>query len=441
MDLGDLLLELLAALAVTSRIDVGRRLALEQEVADAVAAADLDASPAGRALVSHLAYDRALACAPAAEVRATARRAVLHPALEDQELVASGAFYQGLLALHFADDAAGVELGVRRGLLAAERLGNEPLFGAMHNLRGAARVAEGRIAEALDDLATSVQVVRRTGGLTLPGTFANLALATALHGDLPGALAALDLPAGGERWEAGASYTHYLFARGWVRLQAGDDRGAADLRTVIDRQQALGADNPATIPAAFALAEHLAPASPAEAADLWRPAAALAERFGAPRTLACARRVGALVEPTRALEHLERAVAVVDGTPWGLESLRCRLALGAALAQVGRSEAAREVLRRVLADADELGARSLADRAQALLVASGARPRRRALTGPGSLTPTERHVAALAADGLTNREIAARRFVSVKAVEFQLANAYRKLGIRSRAELPGALAD
>jgi DNA-binding CsgD family transcriptional regulator len=54
---------------------------------------------------------------------------------------------------------------------------------------------------------------------------------------------------------------------------------------------------------------------------------------------------------------------------------------------------------------------------------------------PTELTPTERRVAELAASGLTNREVAAAAFMSPKTVEANLARVYRKLGIRSRAEL------
>jgi DNA-binding CsgD family transcriptional regulator len=57
------------------------------------------------------------------------------------------------------------------------------------------------------------------------------------------------------------------------------------------------------------------------------------------------------------------------------------------------------------------------------------------------LTASERRVAELAAAGLTNREVAARLFMSPKTVEANVARAYRKLGIRSRAELGARLAD
>ena len=62
-----------------------------------------------------------------------------------------------------------------------------------------------------------------------------------------------------------------------------------------------------------------------------------------------------------------------------------------------------------------------------------------ALSGAGALTASERRVAALAAEGSSNRDIAQTLFVTPKTVEVHLSNAYRKLGIRSRRELAGAL--
>ena len=65
----------------------------------------------------------------------------------------------------------------------------------------------------------------------------------------------------------------------------------------------------------------------------------------------------------------------------------------------------------------------------------GRRPRRDALSGVGSLTPSEKRVAGLAASGLSNREIAQELYVTPKTVEVHLSNTYRKLEIRSRRQL------
>ncbi len=55
------------------------------------------------------------------------------------------------------------------------------------------------------------------------------------------------------------------------------------------------------------------------------------------------------------------------------------------------------------------------------------------------LTETERRVAELVADGLSNKEVAARLFVSVRAVEANLSKVYAKLGVRSRSQLAARL--
>lgn len=89
--------------------------------------------------------------------------------------------------------------------------------------------------------------------------------------------------------------------------------------------------------------------------------------------------------------------------------------------------------------AQGIDARARVDRATEEQRAAGARPRRVALTGVDALTPAELRVAQEALAGHTNREIAQALFVTPKAVEFHLANTYRKLGIASRAELATAM--
>jgi DNA-binding CsgD family transcriptional regulator len=90
--------------------------------------------------------------------------------------------------------------------------------------------------------------------------------------------------------------------------------------------------------------------------------------------------------------------------------------------------------------ANRFGARLLSERAIEELRASGAHPRRPAVTGRDALTPSERRVATMAAGGMTNREIAQSLFVTPKAVQFHLGNVYRKLGVSSRAALEPQLA-
>ena len=87
------------------------------------------------------------------------------------------------------------------------------------------------------------------------------------------------------------------------------------------------------------------------------------------------------------------------------------------------------------------GAKLLAECAETELRATGARPRRVVLTGLDSLTASERRIAELASQGLTNREIAQTLFITTRTVEGHLTSVFRKLRVDSRDELPAALAD
>ena len=103
--------------------------------------------------------------------------------------------------------------------------------------------------------------------------------------------------------------------------------------------------------------------------------------------------------------------------------------------QAQQKRAAREALEQALAIFEELGARLWADKARAeLRRISGRQP------APDELTETERRVAELAAQGRTNKEIAAQLFMGVSTVEAHLSHVYRKLAIRSRTELAGRFA-
>jgi len=122
-----------------------------------------------------------------------------------------------------------------------------------------------------------------------------------------------------------------------------------------------------------------------------------------------------------------------------LEHARALGALGAALRHARRPSDARGPLREAYEIASRGGAQPLAEWARSELYAAGSRPRRDALTGPDSLTPSERRVAELAADGQSNRDIAQALYVTPKTIEVHLTSAYRKLGIARRSGLRAAL--
>jgi DNA-binding CsgD family transcriptional regulator len=129
-----------------------------------------------------------------------------------------------------------------------------------------------------------------------------------------------------------------------------------------------------------------------------------------------------------AVQSARNALMEHDRLPMPFERARTQLFLGQLLRRA-RSDAT-AVLRDALAVFEELGTSLWADRARAQLAST----KRRAPV-PNRLTPAERRVAELAASGMTNRDVAAKLFISAKTVEATLARVYRKLGIQSRAEL------
>ena len=133
-------------------------------------------------------------------------------------------------------------------------------------------------------------------------------------------------------------------------------------------------------------------------------------------------------------------MAVLRDAPTRLELARSLAALGAALRRGKLRAEAREHLREAAELAQECGAERLEEQVDGELQIAGARRRRRAFSGADSLTPSERRVAAAAAGGATNREIAQELFVSLRTVEMHLTNTYRKLDISSRAQLATAIA-
>jgi DNA-binding NarL/FixJ family response regulator len=136
---------------------------------------------------------------------------------------------------------------------------------------------------------------------------------------------------------------------------------------------------------------------------------------------------------------LREAVEVLAGSEARLEHARALVDLGAALRRANQRMEARERLQEGVDLARKVGAFGLAARANEEIAATGAKPRKVLETGLDALTASERRVAQLAADGMSNKEIAQTLFVTIKTVETHLSHAYRKLEISSRARLHKAL--
>ena len=166
----------------------------------------------------------------------------------------------------------------------------------------------------------------------------------------------------------------------------------------------------------------------------------LARTYGAQGCLGIALVAAALADSdANTQERLRDAIGLLEGVGLELETAAAKLELGGEIRRAGSPKAAREPLREALDAATERGAAPLAELCRSELLAAGGRPRRTALSGPDSLTPSERRVTEKAAVGAMNREIADELFLSVKTVEMHLRSAYRKLGISSRGELQAVL--
>ena len=178
-----------------------------------------------------------------------------------------------------------------------------------------------------------------------------------------------------------------------------------------------------------------------EAVTLAEAEVEIARSWGTPGTVGRSLRVLGTILHAEGHEQLEEACDVLEQAPARLEQAKALAALGGALRHARKPTEAREPLRRALELADICGAQPLVDTVRSEIYATGARPRTTALAGVLALTASERRVADLAAGGQTNRDIAQTLYVTPKTVEVHLSNAYRKLGIASRHELPRVLAE
>lgn len=135
-----------------------------------------------------------------------------------------------------------------------------------------------------------------------------------------------------------------------------------------------------------------------------------------------------------AVAALQRALREHEDLEMPFELARTLLSLGRVQRRMKQRKVARETLGRALDTFERLGAPLWAEKARSELQRTHVRE------APLELTPSEEQVARLAASGLKNREIAKRLFISPKTVEANLARAYRKLAVGSRAELGAVMA-
>jgi DNA-binding CsgD family transcriptional regulator len=310
--------------------------------------------------------------------------------------------------------------------------------------RGFSQTRRGDLRAAVADLREAMDLGVAHGLLIArPYNVGFLAHALLEQGESDGAARVIDQ--GGFPEQLPVDQVHpiwFRLNRGRVRIATGSpERGVEELLQVGETARRFSFDNPSGMPWRSWAAEGLRLLDRnEEARALADEELALARRWGDPHAIGASLRMLGLVEPGDAgIGMLREAVEVLAGSNARLEHAHALVDLGAALRRANQRTEARQRLRGGVDLARTVGALALAERANEEIAATGARPRKVLQTGLDALTASERRVAQLAADGLSNKEIAQTLFVTIKTVEEHLSHAYRKLEISSRAQLDNAL--
>ena len=233
------------------------------------------------------------------------------------------------------------------------------------------------------------------------------------------------------------------WALGHVELACGDPVAAVqELDWLPDALDAFGIGEPGWQPMLPDVVEALVSVGRLDEAEavlrqLEQQAAALRHKWATPAALRCrALLLLAREQSDEAAAAAEQAAAAFAELGFPLDRARSLLAAGAARRRAGQRRQAADSLASAIEILEELGAPLWLDRARDELRRASPRPRR-----DRELTDAERRVAALVAQGQTNREVAAQLFTTIATVEAHLTRIYRKLGIRSRTQLARAVAD
>lgn len=398
-----------------------------------------DDGPGARVLLCGQAYHETAAGGDADRAGTTALAALT--AMSDEERARN--YTAGAYALLRTDRVdEGIQL-LDATLADVRRRGAIFHFSSLSMTRAIFQYARGALVEAEADGRAAVETLPHRGvwfRFAAHGWLAQILVERGAVDEAAGLLEAVEASVAADAF----SRAPLLRARAMVESARGDHRAALTAALELgDALAAFGHTNPASsYPAWRSLAalEHHALGDTRAARELAREEAEQARAWGVASPLGRALRILGLVEGGEGgLAAAHEAVAVLEPSPAHVEHAYALADLGAALRRANRRADAREHLRRALELAQRSGATLLAERAHEELIATGARPRRVELSGAAALTPSERRIAAMAAEGMSNREIAQALFVTLRTVEMHLSNAFRKLGVSSRTQLGAAL--
>jgi DNA-binding CsgD family transcriptional regulator len=334
-------------------------------------------------------------------------------------------------------------LDLLRGMYERASVENRSILPAILGWMAEAEIMAGRFATAAEHTREAIERAEETGGRGNPWEVGFHGVALAMLGRLSEAEAVARQVL--ERAQAdptvGLDAAPARLALGITFAARGRFVDAAAQLRLLDRaKREAGIREPRLCAHATDLIEALVGAGDlaeaAEVLDRFEEEAATSDgRWSLAAAARCRAAVlGGLGHLDDALLAAERSLTLFDGLPMPFERARAVFVLGQLRRRRKEKLLARQALSEALTEFEGLDTPVWADRARHELARI---PQRRSATG---LTPTEQTIARLAAEGLTNREIADRTFLSPKTVEVNLTRIYRKLGVRSRAVLASRFA-
>ncbi|MEU4894806.1 AAA family ATPase [Streptomyces sp. NPDC044780] len=237
---------------------------------------------------------------------------------------------------------------------------------------------------------------------------------------------------------------HYLYARARHQLATGRHHAAlTDFRACGEKMAAWDLDSPATLAWRLGAAETwLALGGQERAARLAEEQLELAGESSSPTRGAALRILAATRPLNERTALLQQAVGVLQASGGWYEMARALADLAETHKQLGDLDTSRLMTRRALRLADSCGAEELSrslQRTPARSALSEAARTGEDTAAFSELSDAESRVAALAASGYTNREIAAKLYITISTVEQHLTRVYRKINISQRRELPASL--
>jgi DNA-binding CsgD family transcriptional regulator/tetratricopeptide (TPR) repeat protein len=361
----------------------------------------------------------------------------------DDVMLGGWAVLGASLALHLADEVDPAQKALSRLVAHSRSRGELWTYCLGLTTRALYRLQTGQLADAAADAQISYDLVREElwgAGMTTPQVV--LAHVLVQQGESVRAEELLDGITRPRFDHFSLEYHWFLMARARAREALGDLDGALGyLLACGDSLVEAHIGSPVLAPWWLDGSSVLARLGRGtEARDLAERGAEQAERWGTPsaRGMGLLAR-GAVAEGDAGIDLLTEAADVLSGSVAPLVYAKAEYLLGTRLIERGDLKGARDRLRRSLDQSVLVGDRLLLEPTRAALVKAGGRLRTGVASATDMLTGSERRVAAMAADGATNRAIAEQLFVTVRTVETHLTSAYRKLDISGRAELAAAL--